>query len=540
MDRAVDGDRVAMNFSTRVGRQVLIAIPVLFLVIFFVWPVLSILRLGLAPEGALDLAPLLDVLNDATLWSVAWFTLWQAVLSTVITLVIALPGAYVLSRYRFRGRGLARALVTVPFVLPTVVVGAAFTSLGVSRSLTAILLAHVFFNYAIVVRTVGSLWSHIDDREQQAARVLGAGRVRTFVSITLPTLRPAIGAATAIVFLFCFTSFGVILILGGPGYATIETEIYRQTAQHLNLETAAVLSLFQLGAVIAALAVSNRMSGDRIALSTLRPADQNTLPVIGRRRIMLGVNLFVIALLIGLPMTQLVVRSFDGGLDGYRGLTRTTFGFAEPPISAVWTSLQYALIATVLAVFVGGSAAFALVRRRERAKGRLLNLLVMLPLGISAVTVGFGFLVTFDAAPFELRSSPAIIPIAHALIAIPFVVWLMVPVLTAINPRQREAAAVLGANPSRVWWEIDFPIGLRAALVAAGFAAAISLGEFGATLFIVRPDTVTLPVVIFRLLGRPGQEMYSQAMAASTLLMFLTAGSVLAIERLRSPHATVF
>ena len=81
-----------------------------------------------------------------------------------------------------------------------------------------------------------------------------------------------------------------------------------------------------------------------------------------------------------------------------------------------------------------------------------------------------------------------LVPIAQALVAIPFVVRAVVPVLRAIDPRLREAAAMLGASPARVWREVDLPIVARAALVAAGFAFAISLGEFGATLFIVRPD----------------------------------------------------
>ncbi len=243
----------------------------------------------------------------------------------------------------------------------------------------------------------------------------------------------------------------------------------------------------------------------------------------------------VMAVLLGAPILELVRRSFSSGLDAYRDLTRTSSGFLEPPINAVWTSLRYAVIATLVSLIVGGAAAFALAgahRRRQRSRW-LLDLLVMLPLGVSAVTVGFGFLVALDSPPLDLRTSPAIIPIAHALIAIPFVVRVMLPVLQAIDPRLREAAAMLGAAPRRVWLEIDLRMAARAALVAAGFAFAISLGEFGATLFIVRPDTTTLPVAIYRLLGRPGAANFDQAMAASVVLMLLTAASVLVIERLR-------
>lgn len=521
---------------TRAGQVALAAVPIAFLGIFFAWPVVAILGRGLAPGGDVDLDPLGDVLTDPGLRSVAWFTIWQAVVSTALTLLIGLPGAYVLSRYRFRGRALVRALVTVPFVLPTIVVGAAFSALGITGSVVAILLAHVFFNYAVVVRTVGGLWSHLDPRTEEAAQMLGANRWRTFVAVTLPALRPAIIAATSIVFLFSFTSFGVILVLGGPSYATLETEIYRQTAQLLDLPVASALAIVQLAAVLAALSIGGWARGRRTAALSLRAAREVTRrPRELGARLFLGANLALMAALLGTPIAVLVTRSFDQGLDAYRGLTETSSGFLEPPIDAIWTSLRYASIATVIALVVGGAAAFALAgaRRRQQRARWLLDLLVMLPLGVSAVTVGFGFLIALDSPPLDLRTSPAIIPIAHALIAIPFVVRIMLPVLQSIDPRLREAAAMLGAAPRRVWLEVDLRVAARAALVAAGFAFAISLGEFGATLFIVRPETTTLTVAIYRLLGRPGATSFDQAMAASTILMVLTAVSVLVIERLR-------
>ncbi len=520
---------------TRAGRAALLAVPLLFLGVFFAWPVAAIIGRGLVPQGQLDLGALGPVVSDPSLRAVAWFTLWQALLSTVVTLALGLPGAFVLSRFRFPGRALVRALVTVPFVLPTVVVGAAFTALGISGSITAILLAHAFFNYAVVVRTVGGLWAHLDARPEEAARVLGAGRARTFWSVTLPALRPAIVAAASIVFLFCFTSFGVILILGGPTRATLETEIYRQTATLLDLRTAAVLSLVQLVAVLAAIGVSGWARGRRTAALALRGARETARRVRGLgERAFLGANLAVMAALLGAPIAVLVTRSFAHSGHGYSGLRHPSTGFLDPPIDAVATSLRYAAIATTLALVVGGTAAFALAGRRRRHLGTgALDALVMLPLGVSAVTVGFGFLITFNRPPLALRTSPAIVPIAHALIAIPFVVRVMLPVLESIDPRLREAAAVLGAAPARVWREIDLRIAARAALVAAGFAFAISLGEFGATLFVVRPDTTTLPVAIYRLLGRPGAASFDQAMAASTILMAITAASVLVIEHLR-------
>ena len=534
-------------------RAALLVAPVAFVAVFFAYPVAAIVGRGLVPDGSLDLEPLGDVVTDGGLREVIWFTIWQAAISTVLTVLVALPGAYVLARYRFAGRRVLWAAVTVPFVLPTVVVGSAFRGLfedggplgglGLEQSLAAILIAHVFFNYAVVVRTVGGLWSHLDPRQEEAARVLGASRWQAFRAVTLPSLRPAIAAAASIVFLFTFTSFGVILILGGPSYATLEVEIYRQTVSLLDLPLAAALTIVQLLAVVALLLVSAGLEGRYAGGLRLRAAAETARrPRDWAQRGLLLANLAVMALLLGVPIAVLVERSFalssgGYGFDAYRALGELRRGTSlfVPPAEAIVNSLVFAIAATVIALVVGGLAASALAtRRRRRAAGSTgIETLLMLPLGVSAVTVGFGFLVALDEPPLDLRGSPALIPIAHAVVAMPFVVRVMTPVLRSIDERLRESAAVLGASPARVWREVDLPIVGRAALVASGFAFAISLGEFGATVFIARPDYPTLPIVIFRLLGQPGAVNFGAAMAASTILMAMTAAAVLAIERFR-------
>jgi len=539
MDPAVDRHGVALSTerAARVTRIASFALPGAFLAVFFAYPVVTIIGRGLWPGGQLDLSPIGDVLGDSTYRGIVWFTVWQAALSTLLTLVLGLPLAYVLARYRFKGRPIARALVTVPFVLPTVVVGSAFLALGVTPSVFAILLAHIFFNMAVVVRAVGGLWSHLDPRQEETARMLGATRRRAFTSVTLPLLRPALAAAASIVFLFSFTSFGVILILGGPTRATLETEIFRQTSELLDLRTAAALSIIQLVAVVALLVAVGRLQGRRAIALGLRPsAEVARLPrTTGERAFVIGTLALAVAFL-GAPLAVLIARSFDTvggvGLGFYRALGTVHAGSVlfVPPTDAIRNSLLYAISATAIATVVGGAAAFAVARSH---RGRALDAALALPLGVSAVTLGFGFLIALDAPPLDLRTSWMLVPIAHALIAIPFVVRIAAPVLRSIDPRLREVAAVLGAPPRRVWREVDLPVVTRALLVGAGFAFAISLGEFGATAFIARPDRPTLPVLIFRLLGQPGAQNFGAAMAASTILMVITATAVLAIERVR-------
>lgn len=560
----MDPARPALN---RRAALLLAAPPALFLAIFFVWPVASIVLRGLLPEGGFEAGAVLAVWTRPSTLQVLAFTLTLAVGCTAITLLVGMPAAWVFARFAFPGKSVARALVTVPFVLPTVVVASAFLALLGPRSpvnglletlfgpdaprlrldgsTVAIVLASVFYNIAVVIRLVGGLWAHLDPRAEEAARMLGASPWRAFRQVTWPLLRPAVLSATSIVLLFTLTSFGIVLLLGAPGQATLEVEIYRQTAVLLDLGAAAALSVLQLVGVFLLL-LAHARAQERLAVEQrLRPtAEVERPPVTRRERAAVWGTLAGLVALLGLPLLVLVERSFAGSagysLGAYQALLAPPRrGLFVPPAEAVANSLLFATITLVVAGSLGLCAALVIGYRRGWLP-QAFDALVMLPLGTSAVTVGFGFLITLDAPPLDLRTSVLLIPLAHSLVALPFVVRAVAPVIRSIDPRLREAAAVLGAPPRRSWREVDGPIVARAALVGAGFAFAVSLGEFGATLFIARPDTPTLPIAIYRLLGLPGATTFAQAMAMSTILLLLTACAVLVIERLRGAGPSPF
>lgn len=507
--------------KVRWGWVAVAAVPVIFVGYFFAYPVVRILAIGLA-ELSIGSTGL-----EARLVRVGWFTAWQAAASTLLTLLAAAPLTWAVSTYEFPGRRLATALVTVPFVLPTVVVGTAFVALGLSDSIWAILAAHVFFNVAVVVRTVSSLWSRIDPRLLEAGRVLGASEWRVFRRVTLPLLRPAVAAAASIVFLFTFTSFGVILILGGFDLATLEVEIYRQAVTLFDLPLAAALAMIQLLGVSGALYAYSRYQERRSVTWTLDSGSNRRRPR-GVSRLLIAGSVGLTLGALAVPLAVLVARSGSG--NSYARLLLDD-PVAGSPVEAIRNSLLFAGVAMVLATIVGVMAA-AVITGRKGKLSHWFDLTLMLPLGTSAVTVGFGFIVALDW-PVDLRASLWLVPLAHALVAVPFVVRATVPTLRSIPPETREAARVLGASPWRVWREIDLPIVSRAALVGAGFAFVVSLGEFGATSFVARPNTATIPVMIFRLLQRPGQTSFGTAMALSVVLAGITAAVVMWLDRAR-------
>jgi thiamine transport system permease protein len=514
--------------NRRLWPALTIGLPALFIAYLFLYPLGRILWISLSGSG------FAEVFGSARFREAAWFTLWQATLSTLLTVLAALPVTWVISRYSFRGRDVVRALLTIPFALPTVVVGAAFLALT-GRGIGSILAAHVFFNLAVVVRTVGGVWSRIDPRVDEAAAVLGASSWRRFREITLPLLRPALFSAAAIVFLFCFTSFGTVLILGGGRLRTLEVELYQQAVSFLDLGAAGALALIQLVVVATALLISSWLQSRATEFTVSSEAE---LPrPRGRQRVAVLAIVTATLAAVATPLSVLMVRSLDAGGRGWVELFTEDRASAVRTLPAIRNSLFFAVVTAAIAVVIGGLAAAALARRR--AGGGWFDTILMLPLGTSAVTIGFGFLVALDR-PVDLRASLLLVPLAHALVAIPFVVRVSLPLLRSIRHDLREAAAVLGASPARVWREIDLPIVARALAVGAGFAAVVSLGEFGATSFIARPSTATVPTVLFQLLSRPGQLTFTAAMAMAVLLAGLTAIIILVVDRLRAGTTGTF
>jgi thiamine transport system permease protein len=519
--------------SYTVGGVIAAGIPVVFVAIFFLYPVASIVGLGFADGVS-------DVLTRPRTLRLVGLTLAQAAIASIVCVAVGLPIAHVLYRLLFRGQRLLRALVIVPFVLPTVVVGVAFRTLlrgtPLDGTFVAILLALVFFNVAVVVRTVGTAWQGLDSRMEEAARTLGASWGRAFVTVTLPRLGPSIVAAASIVFLFCATAFGVVLVLGGSQFGTIETEIWLLTTQFLDLKAASMLSVVQLLIVVALLAIAARTPSrsERFAVRprTVRRVDAAAVTVT-----------LVTAALLAAPLVSLLVRSLQTsqgwGFGNYLALAGrgTRNALSIPVWAALGNSLIVALVATLIAMTVGLVASLLVSRRpRSAVLRRLLTLLdggLMLPLGVSAVTVGFGFLIALNAPPLDLRSSPILVPVAQALVAVPLVIRSIVPVLRGVPQRMRESAAMLGAGPWRVLFSIDLALAGRAAVAGAGLAFAVALGEFGATSFLSRPAQATLPVVIFRLIGLPGGDNFGMALAASVILALVVVVVVAFAERLR-------
>jgi thiamine transport system permease protein len=511
------------------------------------WPLGVLVGRAISSGGLFTFATLIEVTGDPVTWQRLAFTLAQALISAGLALLIGLPTAYVLSRVPFPGRGFVHALATLPLVLPTVVVAlgidqtlgatgwvnlalerAGRLPLTVTGTLWGILIAHTVFGLAIVVWVVGATWGRLAPGPDEAARVLGATPRQAFRHVTLPQLMPAITSAALLVFTFAFTSFGVVLLLGGPESETLSVTIYRLGSGPAGLAQAAALSLLQLLVTLAALArTAGLQRAPRIAAAPAPAGSPRRLSVARAALAVLVVTLVLV--IVELPLASLVLGAVT------RDGTLTSVHFASaladlPSRNAIASSLGFAAVAMIIAVLVGGTAAVAVARTGGRTAA-LADAALMLPLALPVV-VGVAYLAAAGTLAVDLRRSPVLILAAHAVIAVPLVLRAVLPAARALPPRLPEAAAVLGASPARGWRAVQLPLLAPALVIGAAFAFAISLGDVGATLLLAGEFT-TIPVAIVEALARGGAGDAGRALALGTLLLGACVVAFVIIERAR-------
>ncbi len=537
----MDLTRARLSFAgpSLPGRLALATVPVIAIAAFYAWPVATLV------VRALDPTSFAATFERAGTWDIIWFSAWQAVASTVLTLIVGLAPAWVLARFEFRGRRLLSGLLTAVFVMPTVVMGAAFLALlpdWADHTVAAVLAAHIVFNLAVVVRTAGPLWARLPDDLEYAAAALGASPWQRFRLVTLPLLRPALASASAIIFLFTFTSFGVIRVLGAPGTATIEVEVWRRATQIGDIGSATVLSLLQFVILAVIVAVSTWIQRRAGRALELEPHARRRTQHPTERRWVAATVATTYAICLA-PLVALVAASVSTptgwSLSAWTNLgdteVRPGIRLGPDPFDAIANSVSTAAWATLFATVTGGLASLAIASARRA--GRVLDVALMLPLATSAVTIGFGMLITFDRDPFDWRASWWLVPVGQALVAVPFVVRNTVTVLRAVDPQLQAAAATLGATPNRAWATVVVPFLWRPLSVSAAMAAAISLGEFGATSFLSRSGGETIPIAIEQLVGRTGSTLQARGYVLATLLAVATIAMVTLIDRDGRPAA---
>ncbi|MBO4388294.1 MAG: iron ABC transporter permease [Spirochaetales bacterium] len=524
----------------RTGKGLLLLTPlpagVLLIVLFFV-PLLYTTGGAFIVDGRFSLKRIALILSDPYSLSVIGFTFRQALVSTLFSVAAGLPGAWLIGNCDFPGRRILKSVCMIPFVLPPILLVLGFVifygnngylnralmalfglsqpPLRILYSYWAIIAAHTFYNFPVVMSLTGSAWEQMDRSCEMASRTLGAGRFRTFVSVTLPRLLPAVLSSALLVFLFCFTSFAVVLVLGGgPRFTTIEVEIYNQARRLMNTDQAAALALVSLFVCIVVVITDIMLQKP---VEGLRPAGDRRSAGKGKAWAL------VYALLLGFfvlaPLVSVVVRSFVGSatragekhfsIEQYRGLFSGSVG------QALAGSLIIAASVCIVALFCSLSLCVYLRRR----KSGFLETVAMFPMAVSSIIVGLGYYTV--SRLLGNISAHVLIVLAHTVLVIPFAIRTILPVYRALPQSLINSSRTLGCTPAGTFFRVELPL-LRPILLTAGaFAFAISFGEMNATMMLSTGTVQTLPVLIYRLTD---SYNYQGACALGSVLMLVCFG----------------
>ncbi len=546
----------------------IVPIPsLLLLFLIFLFPLFSTLSKAFIVDNKFTFLPFINLLSDSYTHRILLFTINQAFFSTLLSLIIALPGAYLLINYQIKGRKLILAICTIPFVLPAILVILGFVTfygnngflnillmklfnlenppLKILYSYKAIIIAHAFYNFPIILVLVTTYWENLDYKLELSSFVFGASKAQTFIYITLPRLILSIISSSLLVFLFCFTSFSIILVLGGgPKFTTMEVEIYRRARISMDLNTASSYAIISILFCIIILILYNifqrKTTTKENAYKSLYKKEKKPVSKIGLI-LSLIYTIFVVLFVLS-PIISIIVKSFLASntrseqsiftLKWYKqlfGITSTT-GVMKTSFISIINSLKIALSVALLSTPL--SLSLAVASKRDKSTTSLfIELLSMLPLAVSSVIIGLGYYLI--AAKIQNTGGLILVILAHLVIVLPFNIRAITPEIRKIPPSLKNSAMTLGASGFRAFLNIEVPL-LKSALISGAiFAFAISMGEVNATLILSSSSIITIPVTMYRLIG---SYNFGGACALGTILIIVCSIVFISSEYLKKDN----
>ena len=530
------------------SRSLLYAGVVAFFALFFFAPIGGVYMEALrgVPAGVV-LERVRSVLASTRTMRIVGFTTGQAALSAAIAVVAAMPLAYMISHYTFPGKRLAYSLSLIPFVLPSIIVVVCMISFyGKSGLLNSILgtdfnlvynfrgivLAHVFYNFSLAIRIISTAWSSIDRRFREAAESLGERPLGLFVRVTLPLLAPAIVSAFVLIFIYCFLSFGIILVFGGVRFSTIEVAIYQETYVNLDLITAAVYATLQLGLSVGFLALASRAIGRaRVA----RSGSECVLPSLAAasrvgRVFMTAYAVAAVVFVLG-PILTMVARALtnaDGAfsIEGFRQLLvpgaadRNVEGILRSTIPGViWRSIAIAAASGTLIFLLAAALALSLRGKRPSSFESFLQL----PMAMSFVTVSLGLRFVWGAT----IAPAALVVLGQFFIGFPLVFRILRTGVDELGDGLVRSAEILGASRWAVLRDVEVPLLRRTLLNGYAYALALPFADLTVVLAAGRGRIATFPVAIYRLIGF---RSFDLALALAVIYIVICLGLFLVID----------
>lgn len=526
-----------------------LAFPAL-IVLLFLFALPLYFTFSKAFEGGFD--TLKSVFTSPYSYRLVRFTVVESLLSAFISCLIALPFAAFYASYDFKLRKLTMTLSALSFTIPSILVVLGFvifygnngvlnnmlksifsldeSPIRILYTFPAIILAHVYLNLPVAFNLITNGWTSLARSEEMASYTLKKGKMKTFLSITLPKLRGVIANAFVIIFLFCFSSFAIVMVLGGsPEYSTLESEIYRRAHISLDYSGASALSIFSF--IITTIALSLSYIGRRKEKMERR---ESALKKIRKKKGKVLAALMTLAMLLFIlpPMLSILYRSFFDRRGDFSLESWNTIFSASSFLSAILNSLFIAMTSAVLATVLAENIAMYSVK----CKSRIAPLFATLPLATGSVTLGLGY--NFLAANIGLSSiytDYLLILATHLVLSIPFAIRTMLPGAKEIPQRVSEASYTLKKSAFETYMRTERPLLKSYRRKAFIFAFALSLGEVNATLALAGGKITTLPILIYRLIG---SYNYQGASALGSVLLILAFIVFIMGERIGKKEGT--
>jgi len=527
--------QIMTRFGSRTRFQWIFALPLVLSVSFFF----------ILPYGA-SLTPLagggeaISIFKNSAFLSITFFTLKQSFFSVLVSLLLGLPGALFAGSGKSRFSPLFRIIFSIPFAVPSILAVMGFvlffgnsgwvntflkfitgSTEGPIRILykpEAIILAHGFFNFPLVIRLVGDGIARAKKSYASAAANLGASPFMTSLTVILPLSLPAILSSILLVFLYSFTSFTVVLVLGGgPASTTLAVEIYRHARIFLNYRNAGVLALAETliaVSVFCAYIFFGRKSGQ------IKSEIEEQYPDIKVYSSGIKILVLIYVTLIGIfilgPLVSVILESF---LFQNSRSALPAFGFrwwhmVDTWLPALFRSLLLALLSSLLSCLLAISAAQSIKiseKKRNNILSGFIRFCASAPVVSSGIVLGLGWLILYGR-----RSSPLVLILLHGIMALPFSFNSIYEGFRSIPDNTLDAASVLGAGHFRSLITVTLPLSRGRIRSAWAFAAALSLGEINTVIMLGMENFETLPLYIYRAMGA---YRYGTACAAGTLLI---------------------
>ena len=519
-------------------------IALLYLTIFFYVPLLTILKESFLRGDSFTLANYLDVLTKSVVVSSIQFTFIESILSTLASVILGLPIALILTKYRFKGKSVYESLLLVPFILPGMVVGLAFLLLfnpnGIIPSFfeiigfrleqslwsfVGIIMAHAYYNSPLVAVMTTSVWRRVDPEIEEVAETLGAHGFKKFVKITMPLIMPGLLSSSLLTFIFSFSSFEVVLLLGNFRFRTIEVEIYHLFRNRLDFSGASSLATVQLIIIILLTWLyftSIQKYTDIRKSGKVSKVFEEHLFKTSKKNLLLGIYLVFFSIFQIFPLAMTLFYSvYDPvkdqfTLSGFSSVFSTDYNpyLGSSPISAPINTIIFSVITASISLLLGLISAYA--TKEGGLLSLISNIAVFVPLATSRLTIGLGMILAFGSIGVLYQDTRPLIIASHIMIAYPFTTRSILNGLSKIDPYVIESAETLGAKPLKRFVKVDVPILSPSLAVATSLAFATSLGEFAATNILYRGNFPTLTVLIYVMLS--GRRFVSASAAAFILI----------------------